>query len=158
MDGDIIIIVKFIIGLLVTVKSLLTLALAYTGVKQNIKKIDYLTMFVYVLLSIVPVFRLVGLIIQASRRGSMIRAGCLEYQISFASNPNIREIDQYELDYQQNYQWDTFYLMGRDEEKFYNENNATYKRLYVTPFNTECLTKIDYCYLIGERLTVSHSV
>ena len=99
---------------------------------------------------LVPVFRLVGLMIQASKRGSMIRAGCLEYQISFASNPNIREIDQYELDYQQNYQWDTFYLMGRDEQKFYNENNATYKRLYVTPFNTQCLTEIDYCYLIGK--------
>ena len=74
----------------------------------------------------------------------------LEYQISFASNPNIREIDQYELDYQQNYQWDTFYLMGRDEQKLYNENNATYKRLYVTPFNTQCLTEIDYCYLVGK--------
>ena len=149
MDGDIIIIVKFIIGLLVTAKSLLALFLAYKGVKQNIKKIDFLTIFVYVLLSIVPVFRLVGLMIQASKRGSLIRAGCLEYKISFANNPNIRDIDQYELDYQQNYQWDTFYLMGRDEQKFYNENNATYKRLYVTPFNTQCLTEIDYCYLVG---------
>ena len=101
------------------------------------------------MLSIVPVFRLIGLMVQASKRGSMIRAGCLEYQISFASNPSIRETDQYELDYQQNYQWDTFYLMGRDKQKFYNENNATYKRLYVTPFNTHCLTEIDYCYLTG---------
>merc|ERR1712176_1030980 len=75
--------------------------------------------------------------------------GCLEYKISFTENPNIREIDQYKLDYHQNYQWDTFYLMGRDEQKFYNENNATYKRLYVTPFNKQCLTMIDYCYLMG---------
>ena len=150
MDGDIIIIVKFIIGLLVSAKSLLTLALAYNGQKEEKKKIDFFTMFVYVLLSVVPVFRLVGLMIQASKRGSMIRAGCLEYQISFASNPNIREIDQYEVDYQQNYQWDTFYLMGRDEQKFFNENNATYKRLYVTPFNKQCLTEVDYCYLVGK--------
>ena len=150
MDGDIIIIVKFIIGLLVTVKALLTLYQAWSGVKQNIKKIDYLTMFVYVLLSMVPVFRLIGLMVQASKRGSMIRAGCLEYQISFLNNPNIREIDQYELDYHHNYQWDTFYLMGRDQQKFYNENNSTYKRLYVKPFNTQCLTGIDYSYLIGK--------
>ena len=149
MDGDIIIIVKFTIGLLVTAKSLLVLFLAYKDVKQNIKKIDYLTTYVYVLLSVVPVFRLLGLMVQANKRGSLIRAGCLEYQISFANNPNVREIDQYKLDYQQNYQWDTFYLMGRDEQKFYNENNATYKRLYVTPFNTQCLTMIDYCYLMG---------
>ena len=149
MDGDIVIIVKFIVGLLVITKSLLALGLAWKGVEQRIKKIDYLTVFVYVLLSIVPVFRLIGLILQASKRGSIIRAGCLEYQISFADTPNIREIDQYELDYHHNYQWDTFYLMGRDEQKFYNENNATYKRLYVTPFNTKCLTGIDYCYLIG---------
>ena len=150
MDGDIVIIVKFVIGLLVTLKSLFTLFQAWNGAKENIKKIDYLTMVVYVLLTIVPVFRLVGLMIQASTRGSLIRAGCLEYQISFANNPNIRDIDQYELDYHHNYQWDTFYLMGRDEQKFYNENNATYKRLYVKPFNTQCLTGIDYCYLIGK--------
>merc|ERR1712035_276795 len=37
-EGDIIIIVKFIIGLLVTAKSLLTLVLAYTGVGEKIKK------------------------------------------------------------------------------------------------------------------------
>ena len=152
MDGDIVIIIKFIIGLLVTMKSLLTLFQAWNGVKQSIKKIDYLTIFVYVILSVVPVFRLVGLIIQASKRGSMIRAGCLEYQVSFADNPNIREIDQYKLDYHHNYQWDTFYLMGRDEQKFYNENNATFKRLYVTPFNTQCLTVVDYCYLIGKTI------
>ena len=150
MDGDIIIIVKFTIGLLISAKSFLTLALAYKGVRRNIKKIDFLTIIVYVMLSIVPVFRLIGLMQQASKQGSLIRAGCLEYQISFANNPNIRQIDQYELDYQQNYQWDTFYLMGRDEQKFYNENNATYKRLYVTPFNTQCLTEIDYCYLVGQ--------
>ena len=151
MDGDIVIIVKFIIGLLVTAKSFFTLFRAWQGVKQSIKKIDYLTVFVYVILSIVPVFRLIGLMIQASKRGSLVRAGCLEYQISFANTPNIREIDQYELDYHHNYQWDTFYLMGRDEQKFYNENNATYKRLYVTPFNKQCLTRIDYCYLIGKN-------
>ena len=149
MDGDVIIIFKFIVGLLVTCKSLLTLALAYNQAKNNMKKNDFITAFVYILLVLVPVLRLIGLMIQASKRGSMIRAGCLEYEISFASNPNIRNIDQYELDYQQNYQWDTFYLMGRDEQKFYNENNATYKRLYVTPFNKQCLTMIDYCYLMG---------
>ena len=150
MDRDIVIIVKFTVGLLVTAKSLFVLALAYRDAKQKLKRIDYLTMFIYVLLSIVPVFRWAGLMKQASNGGSLIRAGCLEYQISFANNPNVREIDQYELDYQQNYQWDTFYLMGRDEQKFYNENNATYKRLYVTPFNTQCLTGIDYCYLMGK--------
>ena len=152
MDGDIVIIVKFIIGLLVTLKSLFTLFQAWRGAQENMNKIDFLTMIVYVLLTVVPVFRLVGLMIQASKRGSMIRAGCLEYQISFADNPNIREIDQYELDYHHNYQWDTFYLMGRDEQKFYNENNATYKRLYVTPFNKQCLTDIDYCYLTGKAV------
>ena len=155
MDGDIVIIIKFIIGLLVMIKSLITLVLAYNGVKQKIKKIDNLTMLVYVLLSVVPVFRLIGLMIQASRRESMIRAGCLEYQISFTDNLNIREIDQYGLDYHHNYQWDTFYLMGRDEQKFYNENNATFKRLYVTPFNTQCLTVIDYFYLIGNFKSTS---
>ena len=150
MDGDLVKIVKFIIGLLVIGKGLITLGLAYIGVRQKMKKIDYVTMLVYILISITPLFRLIGLIIQASEQGSMIQAGCLEYQISFANNPNVREIDQYKLDYQQNYQWDTFYLMGRDQQKFYNENNATYKRLYVTPFNTQCLTAIDYCYLMGK--------
>ena len=150
MDGDIVIIFKFVIGLVLAAKSFFTLYQAYDLVKDKIKKIDYITASIYLLVSIVPVFRLVGLMIQASKRGSLIRAGCLEYEIRFSNNRNIREIEQIEIDYHNNYQWDTFYLMGRDQLKFYNENNATYKRLNVTPFNKRCLTEIDYCYLIGK--------
>ena len=150
MDGDIVIIFKFVIGLVLAGKSFFTLYQAYDLVKDKIKKIDYITASMYLLVSTVPVFRLIGLMIQASKRGSMIRAGCLEYEIRFSNNRNIREIEQNEIDYHNNYQWDTFYLMGRDQQKFYNENNATYKRLNVTPFNKQCLTRIDYCYLIGK--------
>ena len=35
------------------------------------------------------------------------------------------------------------------EQKFYNENNATLKRLYLKPFNSKCLTATDYTYLTG---------
>ena len=149
MDGDVIIIFKFVIGLLVTGKSLLTLALAYNQAKNDMKKIDYITAFVYILLVLVPVFRLVGLMVQANKRGSMIRAGCLEYRLGFSDNLNIRQKDQYEIDYQHNYQWDIFYLMGRDEGKFFNENSADFKRLYVTPFTSQCMTVNDYMYLTG---------
>ena len=150
MDGDIVIIIKFVIGLLVTGKSLLTLFLAFKGVATEMKKIDYLTAFVYFLLSVVPVIRLIGLMIQASNKGSKIRAGCLEYRLSFAHAKNIREIDHYELDYHHNYQWDSFYLTGRDKQMLYNENNSTMKRFYVTPFNSKCLTVTDYVYIIGK--------
>ena len=84
----------------------------------------------------------------------MIRAGCLSYEISFADQPSIRQIDPYELDYHHNYQWDTFYSEARDNAKFYNENNATHTRLYLTPFNKQCLTQIDYCYLISIGVTL----
>ena len=43
MDGDVIIIFKFVVGLLVTGKSLLTLALAYNQTKNQMKKIDFIT-------------------------------------------------------------------------------------------------------------------
>ena len=43
MDGDVIIIFKFVVGLLVTGKSLLTLALAYNQSKNNMKRIDFIT-------------------------------------------------------------------------------------------------------------------
>ena len=151
MDGDVVIIFKFIIGILVTGKALLTLLLAVIRVKkENMKPKDWFTALVYIMLTIVPLFRLIGLMIQAAQTGSMIRAGCLEYQISFTNHPTIRSIDPYSIDYHHNYQWDTFYLMGRDHNKFYNENNATLKRLYLNPFNSQCLTAIDYMYLIGE--------
>ena len=154
MDGDVIIIFKFVVGLLVTCKSLLTLALAYNQAKNNMKKIDFITAFVYILLVLVPVLRLIGLMIQASKRGSMIRAGCLEYRLAFSDNLNIRQKDQYEVDYQHNYQWDIFYLMGRDEGKFYNENSANFKRLYVTPFTSQCMTVNDYMYLTGMEISL----
>ena len=149
MDGDVIIIFKFVVGLLVTAKSLLTLVLAYNQAKNRMKKIDFITAFVYILLVLVPVFRLVGLMVQAGKRGSMIRAGCLEYRLAFSDNLNIRQKDQYEIDYQHNYQWDIFYLMGRDYGKFFNENSADFKRIYVTPFTSQCMTVNDYMYLIG---------
>ena len=84
----------------------------------------------------------------------MIRAGCLSYEISFADQPSIRQIDPYELDYHHNYQWDTFYSEARDNAKFYNENNATHTRLFLTPFNKQCLTQIDYCYLVSIGVTL----
>ena len=115
---------------------------------NNLKKKDHFIIIIYLMLTLIPVLRLIGLMFQASKKGSMIRAGCLEYQIEFTDNPSIREIDPYELDYHHNYQWDTFYLMGRDQQKFYNENNATQKRLYVTPFNTQCLLPVDYVYFV----------
>ena len=150
MDGDFVIIVKFMIGLRVTGKAVLALILAIVRVgKDNLNRKDWFIAFTYVLMSLVPVLRLIGLIVQAMKKGSYVRAGCLEYQISFANQPSIREIDPYKLDYQNNYQWDTFYLMGRDEDKFYNENNATLKRLYVKPFNSQCMLAVDYLYLIG---------
>ena len=84
----------------------------------------------------------------------MIRAGCLSYEISFADQPSMRQIDPYELDYHHNYQWDTFYSEARDNAKFYNENNATHTRLFLTPFNKQCLTQIDYCYLVSIGVTL----
>ena len=102
------------------------------------------------MLTLIPVLRLIGLIIQAGKKGSMIRAGCLKYVIKFTDNPSIRETDPYELDYHHNYQWDSFYLTGRDKQMLYNENNSTMKRFYVTPFNSKCLTVTDYVYIIGK--------
>ena len=149
MDGDIVIIIKFLIGLLMTGKSLVTLAFAVSTVKaKSLKKKDCFIISIYLMLTLIPVLRLIGLMIQARKKGSMIRAGCLEYMIKFTDNPSIRQIDPYDIDYHHNYQWDTFYLMGRDQQKFYNENNATLKRLYVTPFNSSCLLPIDYLYFI----------
>ena len=105
MDGDIVIVVKFFVGLLMIGYSLLILAFAVFALKlKNMKRKDWLIASVYVILSIVPVFRLIRLIIQASNKGSMIRADCLEYRISFTNNQTIHEIDQYELDYYHNYQ------------------------------------------------------
>ena len=105
---------------------------------------------VYAMLTVVPFLRMIGLIVQAKRSGSLVRAGCLEYRISFDSERNIRDLQSFEVNYQTHVQWDDFYMMARDEGKFFNENNATLKRFNVTPFNTQCLIAIDYLYLIGE--------
>ena len=98
---------------------------------------------------------MVGLLVQAIRGGSLVRAGCLEYRVSFNSGPSIRSLESNELDYQNHFQWDDFYMMARDEGKYFNENNATMKRFNVTPFNSQCLIAIDYLYLIGEFTTLT---
>lgn len=148
--NDVSIIMKFVIGLLVVLKSLNVLrgAASEVGWKHVIKR-DMLLVIVYVLLTIVPFLRFIGLIIQARRGQSLIRAGCLEYRISFDSQPNFRTLESYEVDYQTHHQWDDFYTMARDQGKFFNENNSTMKRLNVTPFNSQCMIAIDYVYLIG---------
>ena len=142
---------KFIIGLLVLLKSLNTLRGAAIKVGfGKLQKRDFLYALVYTMLTVVPFLRMIGLIVQAKRGGSLVRAGCLEYRISFDSERNIRDLQSFEVDYQTHVQWDDFYMIARVEGKFFNENNATLKRFIVTPFNTQCLIAIDYLYLIGE--------
>ena len=149
--NDAAIIMKFIIGILVFLKSLKTLVGAASEVGwKKIQKRDIMYVLVYVMLTVVPFLRMVGLLVQASRGGSLVRAGCLEYRVSFNSGPSIRSLESNELDYQNHFQWDDFYMMARDEGKYFNENNATMKRFNVTPFNSQCLIAIDYLYLIGE--------
>ena len=149
--NDAAIIMKFIIGILVLLKSFNTLRAAASEVGfKKIQKRDLMYVLVYVMLTVVPFLRMIGLIVQAKRGGSLVRAGCLEYRISFDSERNIRDLQSFEVDYQTHVQWDDFYMMARDEGKFFNENNVTLKRFIVTPFNTQCLIAIDYLYLIGE--------
>ena len=119
---------------------------------QKLQKRDIMYVLVYVMLTVVPFLRMVGLLVQASRGGSLVRAGCLEYRVSFNSGPGIRSLESNELDYQTHFQWDDFYMVARDEGKYFNENNATMKRFNVTPFNSQCLIAIDYLYLIGELI------
>ena len=113
------------------------------------QKRDLMYVLVYVMLTVVPFLRMVGLLVQAIRGGSLVRASCLEYRVSFNSGPSIRSLESNEVDYQNHFQWDDFYMMARDEGKYFNENNATMKRFNVTPFNTQCLIAVDYLYLIG---------
>ena len=148
--NDSAIIMKFVIGLLVLLKSLNTLRAAASAVDNKLAKRDSMYILVYVMLTVVPFLRMIGLIVQAIRGGSLVRAGCLEYRVSFNSGPNVKSLESYEVDYQRHFQWDDFYMMARDEGRYFNENNATLKRLNVTPFNTQCLIAIDYIYLIGE--------
>ena len=149
--NDAAITMKFIIGILVLLKSLSTLgkAAAEVGLKK-LQKRDVIFVLVYIMLTVMPFLRMIGLLVQAIRGGSLIRAGCLEYRVSFNSGPSIKSLESNRLDYQRQFQWDDFYMMARDEGKYFNENNATLKRLNVTPFNTQCLIAIDYIYLIGE--------
>ena len=149
--NDAAIIMKFVIGLLVLLKSLNTLRGAASNVGfKMLQKRDLMYVLVYVMLTVVPFLRMIGLIVQAKRGGSLVRAGCLEYRVSFDSELNIRDLKSHEVDYQTHFQWDDFYMMARDDGLFFNENNVTYKRLGVTPFNSQCLIALDYSYLIGE--------